>query len=78
MQTRQNASSESLKTIRQAITNIAQDSVQLDLGLNDSANQASSSSIVNTNNSYLSSSLQENSGAKTKYFINSSINPSGN
>jgi hypothetical protein len=26
----------------------------------------------------LSSSLQENSGAKTKYFINSSINPSGN
>jgi hypothetical protein len=43
MQTRQNASNQSLQIIRQAIENIAQDSTQLDLCLKDS-----SSSVVNT------------------------------
>jgi hypothetical protein len=84
MQTRQNASSENLKTIRQAITNIARESAQLDLCLKDPSSQVSSSPVVNTtttNNSYFSqpnASSQQNADTKTHYFVNSAINSSGN
>ncbi len=71
MQTQQYACHQSLQTIHQALANIAQDSLQLDLCLKDSSNQSSSSSIVNTtvtDNNYL---LQSN--LFTRCFI-----PSGN
>jgi len=84
MQTRQNASSQNLQAIRQAIANIVQDSVQLDLCLKDSSKQSSASSIVNsttTDSNYLlkpNSSPEQYANSKTQYFLNSSINPLGN
>ena len=78
MQARQSASTQSLETIRQVIANVIKDSTQIEVYSNDST---VSSPVVNTNKSHLlqsDPSQQQSASLKPKYYINSSINPSGN